>query len=30
MEDRCICCGAIVPEGMMVCPMCERKAKENK
>lgn len=23
MEDRCIMCGAIVPEGRMVCPDCE-------
>lgn len=23
MEDRCVCCGAIVPEGRMVCPQCE-------
>lgn len=22
-EDRCVCCGAIVPEGRMVCPICE-------
>lgn len=23
MVDTCICCGAIVPEGRMVCPNCE-------
>ena len=23
MEDRCVCCGEIVPEGRMVCPNCE-------
>lgn len=23
MEDRCIMCGEIVPEGRMVCPACE-------
>lgn len=23
-EDRCVCCGEIVPEGRMVCPICER------
>lgn len=28
-EDRCICCGEIVPEGRMVCPNCERLAKEK-
>ena len=23
-EDRCIACGDIVPEGRMVCPICEK------
>lgn len=23
--ERCICCGAIIPEGRMTCPMCEQK-----
>lgn len=23
--DRCVCCGEIVPEGRMVCPVCEQK-----
>lgn len=23
MENRCVCCGAIIPEGRMVCPQCE-------
>lgn len=22
--DRCVCCGAVVPEGRQVCPQCER------
>ena len=22
-EDRCVCCGEIIPEGRMVCPNCE-------
>lgn len=22
MEDRCVCCGAVIPEGTMVCPSC--------
>lgn len=22
MEDRCVCCGAVIPEGWMVCPKC--------
>lgn len=29
-EERCVCCGAVIPEGRMVCPECERKAKEGK
>ena len=30
MEDRCVCCGEIIPEGKQVCPMCEmRCAKED-
>lgn len=26
MDDvnRCVCCGAIIPEGRMVCPTCEK------
>lgn len=23
MEDRCICCGEVIPEGRQVCPVCE-------
>lgn len=23
-EDRCVCCGAEIPEGRQVCPNCER------
>lgn len=23
--ERCVCCGAIIPEGRMVCPTCERR-----
>ena len=29
MENRCVCCGAIIPEGRMVCPMCEMSADEG-
>ena len=32
-EDRCICCGAVIPEGVSVCPSCllrVRKKKEPK
>lgn len=27
--DICVCCGAPVPEGYMVCPMCERGNDED-
>lgn len=30
MYDRCVSCGAYVPEGRMVCPSCEAKAKRHK
>lgn len=23
MEDRCVICGDIIPEGRMICPHCE-------
>lgn len=23
-ENRCVCCGDIIPEGLMVCPDCEK------
>lgn len=26
MENRCVCCGEIIPEGRMVCPKCENFA----
>lgn len=29
-EDRCICCGEIVPEGRMVCPNCEKKTEKKR
>ena len=25
-ENRCVCCGAVIPEGRQVCPTCERGA----
>lgn len=28
MNNTCICCGAIIPEGRMVCPICERGVPE--
>ena len=29
MEDRCICCGEIIPEGMMACPNCLVASKKK-
>lgn len=22
-ENRCVCCGSVIPEGRQVCPVCE-------
>ncbi|NLK75199.1 MAG: hypothetical protein GX288_07930 [Clostridiales bacterium] len=30
MENTCICCDVIIPEGRQVCPICERFVQENK
>ena len=24
-ENRCVCCGRVIPEGRQVCPLCERR-----
>ena len=29
MIDACVCCGAYVPEGRMICPQCEAKSNEG-
>lgn len=29
-EDRCVCCGAVIPEGGHVCIKCLEKAKKQK
>lgn len=29
-ENRCVCCGEIVPEGRQVCPTCEARASVPK
>ncbi len=28
MDDKCILCGVIVPEGRMICPHCENDLSE--
>ena len=29
MEDRCVICGDIIPEGRQVCPNCEDKVMRS-
>jgi RNA polymerase subunit RPABC4/transcription elongation factor Spt4 len=24
MENRCVVCGAVIPEGRQICPICEK------
>ena len=28
-DNRCVCCGEIIPEGKQVCPMCEKKGYKD-
>ena len=28
-ENRCVCCGEIIPEGRLVCPKCENNTENN-
>ncbi len=28
-DNRCVCCGAIIPEGRQVCPKCERGERDG-
>ena len=28
-ENRCVCCGGIIPEGQQVCPLCQKEADEK-
>ena len=30
MENRCVCCGSVIPEGWQVCKECEVKAGMNR
>ena len=30
MEDTCVCCGAVIPEGTQVCKLCAKKIAETK
>ena len=29
-ENRCVCCGEIIPEGRMVCLRCESAVEQDK
>ena len=29
-EDRCVCCGEIIPEGTMACPNCMVASKKTR
>lgn len=28
--ERCVCCGAVIPEGMQVCPKCSAEANDGR
>lgn len=28
-ENRCVCCGAVIPEGRQCCPVCANKFMEE-
>lgn len=30
MENKCVCCGAVIPEGRQVCPPCKRAEQAEK
>lgn len=30
MEDRCLICGAVIPEGRQICPLCERNDTKRR
>ena len=29
LDNRCICCGEIIPEGLQICPVCEKKIRDG-
>ena len=29
MSEYCVCCGAEIPEGRMICPICEKDGGEG-
>ena len=28
-ENRCVCCGEVIPEGRQLCPQCEEDLKDG-
>ena len=30
MDNTCVCCGEIIPEGRQTCPSCEFKSNSNE
>lgn len=30
MDEKCIVCGSVIPEGRQVCPTCERKSRSER
>ena len=30
MNNRCVCCGKIIPEGQQVCYLCMKRAEEQE
>lgn len=28
-ENRCVCCGAVIPEGFLICARCRSSASED-
>ena len=30
MSERCVCCGSEIPEGLQVCPLCEKGGSVRK
>ena len=28
--EKCVCCGAVIPEGRQICPRCEMKINMEK
>lgn len=30
MEDKCVCCGSVVPKGSQVCPYCLTSVRDDK